>query len=97
MPGNSEIKSKIEYRGENTIIQLSGKKKQDKEPEKLEDNIFNTREFGDFTVDIPLKTEDYKVLNEEPKKKYISGLFIIEYQLENSFKDGQMFQPEELV
>lgn len=26
-PGNSEIKSKIEYRGENTIIQLSGKKK----------------------------------------------------------------------
>ena len=96
-PGNSEIKSKIEYRGENTIIQLSGKKKKDKEPEKLEDNLFNSREFGDFTVDIPLKTEDYKVLNEEPAKKFVSGLFIFEYKLENNCQDSKMFKPEELV
>ena len=96
-PGNSEIKSKIEYRGENTIIQLSGKKKKDKEPEKLEDNLFNSREFGDFTVDIPLKTEDYKVLNEEPAKKFVSGLFIFEYKLENNCLDSKMFKPEELV
>jgi HSP20 family molecular chaperone IbpA len=96
-PGNSEIKSKIEYRGENTIIQLSGRKKQDKEPEKLEDNLFNSREFGDFSVDIPLKTEDYKVLNEEPAKKFVSGLFIIEYKLESNCQDGKMFKPEELV
>jgi len=96
-PGNSQIKYKIEYRGENTIIQLSGSKNKDKEPEKLEDNLFNTREFGEFTVDIPLKTEDNKILNEEPKIKFISGLFIIEFKLEKKLENGQTFQPEELV
>jgi len=96
-PGNSQIKYKIEYRGENTIIQLSGLKNKDKEPEKLEDNLFNTREFGEFTVDIPLKTEDNKILNEEPKIKYISGLFIIEFKLEKKLENGQVFQPEEIV
>ena len=96
-PGNSQIKYKIEYRGENTIIQLSGLKNKDKEPEKLEDNLFNTREFGEFTVDIPLKTEDNKILNEEPKIKFISGLFIIEFKLEKKLENGQVFQPEEIV
>ena len=96
-PGNCQIKSKIEYRGENTIIQLSGRKIQDIEPEKLEDNLFNIREYGDFIVDIPLKTEDYKVLNEEPNQQYKKGLFIIEYKLDNKSKESQVFKPEELV
>jgi HSP20 family molecular chaperone IbpA len=96
-PGNSQIKYKIEYRGEKTIIQLTGVKNKDKEPEKLEDNDFNTREFGQFSIDIPLKTEDYKILNEEPKMKFISGLFIIEFKLEEKLEESKVFKPEELV
>ena len=97
-PGNSQISSKIEYRGENTIIQLSGKKNKDQEPEKLEDNIFNTREFGDFTVDIPLKTEDYNILNKEPEIQFKIGLFIIKYQLDNRLQgESETFKPKESV
>ena len=96
-PGNSQIKSKIEYRGENTIIQLSGTKEKDIEPEKLEDNIFNIREFGDFVVDIPLKTEDYKIVNENPTPQFKKGLVIFEYKLDNKSKESQIFKPEEEV
>jgi len=96
-PGNSEISSKIDYRGENTIIQLIGKKKQDIEPKELKDNIFNTREFGDFTVDIPLKTEDYKIVNEVQKPKIQSGLFIFEYKLEDKNENSTVYKPQELV
>ena len=96
-PGNSEIKSKIEYRGENTIIQLIGKKKQDIEPKELKDNIFTSREFGDFNVDIPLKTEDYKILNEKPNIRNASGLFIIEYKLEDQHEDSEVYKSSEQV
>ena len=96
-PGNSEIKSKIEYRGENTIIQLRGKKNQDIEPKELKDNLFTSREFGDFFVDIPLKTEDFKILNEKPKIRVASGLFIIEYKLENKEEESEVFGTKQLV
>ena len=96
-PGNSEIKSKIEVRSENTVIQLIGKKDKDCEPENLKDNIFNTREFGDFIVDIPLKTEDYKILNEKPNIRNISGLFIIEYKLEDNPEESDVVKATEQV
>ena len=96
-PGNSEIKSKVEYRGENTIIQLNGKKNPDIEPKELKDNLFTTREFGDFFVDIPLKTEDFKILNEKPKIRVASGLFIIEYKLEDKVEESEVFGTQQLV
>ena len=92
-PGNSEIKSKIKYQGQCTIIQIIGKKNPDIEPGRLLDNIYNSREFGDFIIDIPLKTEDYKILNEKPKIRVASGLFIIEYRLE---EESEIFNPEEV-
>ena len=59
MPGNTgDISSEIELSGEYNIIKISGIKKQDKEPEK-DDNIFNTREYGNFYFEIPLKSKDY--------------------------------------
>ena len=82
VPGNSNISSKIEYSGEYSIIRLSGIKKQDKEP-KLEDNLYNTREFGDFNLDIPLKTEDFNVKNNKPKKEEKKGVIILEYEYES--------------
>ena len=60
--GNSSIKSNVDYVGEYTIIRLNGNKEKDKTPEKIEDNIFNSREFGEFTLDIPLKTVKINLL-----------------------------------
>ena len=46
MPGKNNIKSKIDYIGEYTIIRIFGEKRQDKKPKSLNDNLHNSREFG---------------------------------------------------
>ena len=86
IPGNCSFGYKIEYLGEYTIIKLSGMKKKDKEPEKLEDNIYNTREFGEFNLDIPFKTEDYLIKNEKPEVIEKKGLIILEFKLDKKNK-----------
>ena len=79
-PGNSSISSKLEYSGELTIINITGLKKKDKEPENNADNIHTTREFGEFSLDIPLKTEDFHLLNDDPKVYDKKGVIILEYK-----------------
>ena len=80
VPGNNTIKSSIDYIGEYTIIRISGKKKQDKEPKNLSENLHNTREFGDFNLDIPLKTEEFIIKNSTPKICDKKGVIMIEYE-----------------
>jgi len=81
-PGNSNIKSEIFFSGEYTLIRLSGLKKQDKEPHNLRDNIFNSREFGNYTLNIPIKTSDYLLKNEEPTYVEKKGVLMMEYKLD---------------
>ena len=81
-PGNSTIESKFDYIGEYTTIKIKGTKSKDKEPEMLEQNIFNSREIGNFSLDIPLKTEEYLVKNELPKIEKKNGIFILSFKLE---------------
>lgn len=57
LPGNVKPSIKNpELVRENTIIQINGKKNLDKDPKNLEDNIENTRDFGDFDIEIVFKT-----------------------------------------
>jgi len=93
LPGNCDLSSKVEY-GDYTIIRLSGTKKKDKEPNQLEDNIHNTREFGSFSLDIPLKTEEFLIKNEEPTCSNKKGLMILEYKLDKK-KDSINIQIKE--
>ena len=81
-PGNSKISSKLDYSGEYTVIRLTGTKKPDKEPTKITNNLHNTREFGEFNLDIPLKTEDYNIKNLKPNIYEKKGLIILEYEYE---------------
>ena len=83
VPGNSSIKAKTIHTGEYTIIRIDGIKRKDKEPEKPEDNLFNSREIGNFTFNIPLKTDDYLIKNEKPKIEEKKGLIILEFQLDD--------------
>ena len=73
--GNCSFGYEIDFIGEYTLINLSGEKKKDKEPEKLEDNIYNNREFRKFNLVIPLNDKEYKIkmkqLNFQIKKDYI--------------------------
>ena len=68
--------------GEYTVIKLSGKKKFDKEPKNNSDNIHTSREFGEFILDIPLKTEDYHIKNIKPTIQEKKGVIMIEYGFE---------------
>ena len=80
VPGHINIQSDIEEGGNYNIIKLSGKKKEDSKPEKLEDNIYNTREYGEFSLEIPI-SKDYIFEREKPFYNRIDGLHMFEYNL----------------
>ena len=94
-PGNTTLESTIEYIGENTMIKLQGYKKQDQDPEKLDDNLYNTRELGFYSIEIPLKTEEFMIKNIPPKMTKKSGLLILEYLLENKSKGAIKYEDKE--
>ena len=94
-PGNCDIESTVEYIGENTMIKLKGHKKPDQSPKKLDDNLFNIREFGFYSIEIPLKTEDFMVKNIPPTMTKKSGLLILEYLLENRSKGVNIYEEKE--
>ena len=93
-PGNSSLKSNVDSAGEYKIIRLIGNKKKDKEPAKLEDNLFNSREFGTFSLDIPLKNEDFLIKNEKPTYTQMKGVLEVEFKLEEK-KEDEGYNPKE--
>ena len=96
IPGNSSIKTTIRHDGEYTFIRLTGTKKKDKEPEKPEDNIFNSREIGNFALNIPLKTDEYLIKNEKPKIEEKKGVVILQFKLEEMNTEAE-FNEEESI
>ena len=98
-PGNCTISTDISYVGEYTVIRIYGKKLKDKEPKEIEQNIFNSREMGDYSIDILLKTEDYSLKNKKAEIERKNGLFILHYSLEEKLeiKNEYMTSTEEEV
>ena len=96
VPGNSSVLPKLDYEGEYTIIKIKGNKFPDKFP-SLDKNIRNTREFGDFSLEIPLKTEDYLIENNPPIIKDKKGLIIIQYLLSKKQEKDIEFKVDDEV
>ena len=91
VPGNYNINcGKIKHRGEYTIIPITGEKKRDKIPQKIEDNIFTTREFGKFEVNIYLQTDKYDIKTDRFEKNAMNGvaIFTFELQKEKEFENA---------
>ena len=87
-PGICSLTPDVYYEGVYNIIKLSGIKNKDKEPLKFEDSLFNTREFGKFSLEIPLKTEEFLISDiEKPIKS--DGIFIITVKI----KEKMPFEP----
>jgi len=80
-PGNIFIESIVEILDEYYIIKIKGEKSLDKEPEKLDDNIYNTREYGKFCLEIPLKIGEYLLAREPPEINVLKGVLILKYNL----------------
>ena len=87
VPGNCNIKVKTEHSGEYTLIRIEGNKRKDKEPENNEDNLYNSREIGAFSFNVPLKTDEYLLKNEKPKIEEKKGLIIIQFQLDEKMTE----------
>ena len=90
-PGNCPMVAERIVQGERFIIRLSGEKKKDIVPEKLEDNIYNKREIGKFFLDIPLSSKEYIFSEKPPTFDYHSGVQFIEYELKG--KEGP-YEPD---
>ena len=63
---------------EYSIIKIKGIKKKDSE---LVDNLFNSRKFGEFVINIPLKADEFLLSNETPNIQSKMGIFIIEFSI----------------
>ena len=86
-PGNIPyIKSNIFISGKYNIIEIKGTKKKDEEPDKIEDNLYNNREFGNFCIKIPLIIEEIKLKNEKPQIFDKKGIYTFKYDLEENNK-----------
>ena len=84
VPGNTDCSVEYKVEGDKTIITVKGNKRKDKQPENLDKNLFYSREFGEFEVNIPLKVEDFQIKNTEPKEGYPKkdkGICFIQYEL----------------
>ncbi len=77
-PGNVSLKTDFEYSQNFTIIKISGNKRKDIEPLDIRDNWFNTREFGDFNIEIPLLIN---LKNKPPITHNKEGIVFIEYEI----------------
>ena len=64
------------------MIRLNGEKKKDDEKEKIENRLHSTREYGKFSVEIPLKSEDYLIKHDKPNISGKNGIITLTYQLE---------------
>ena len=84
LPGTVEI-SKVKralYIGDTTNIKINGNKKKDKYPTKIEDNIENTRDFGEFNIDINFKTEEFKINSIPASQTIKNGILVVKYEIE---------------
>ena len=96
LPGNVLPKIlPVKYMGENTIIGIEGEKKKDKDPKNIDDNIFNSRDFGKFFVEIQFKTEDYKIKTELKNSEVKKGILFLQYDIDPEKKEEKIELKEE--
>ena len=84
IPGKANVEVSHKIVGDDTIITLTGNKYKDKEPKEPNFNLLNTRDYGDYELNIRLKAEDFKINSAAPKEgypKFKNGICFIQYEL----------------
>ena len=82
VPGNCYLETSCHFGGEYTIIKINGRKEKDGNLEMENCNIYNGRDFGNFSVNIPIKQEDFVIKNEKPLFYSENGIIILSYKIE---------------
>ena len=97
VPGN--VKCNVEHKviEDKTMIIDKGEKKKDKEPAKPNYNLFNIREFSEFELNIPLKTEDLQITKlKDNYPIFKNGVCFIQYELFSKTKNQSAVVEEEI-
>ena len=94
-PGRCSIRTDYHLTGEYAHIIIEWNKRKDKEPSEDNDNIFSTREYGEFNLDIPIKTTDFCIKDENPKIYDKKGIFVLEYELGEKTQNNLKFEDED--
>ena len=92
-PGNCTFESAIQLNGEYIVIKINGNKVFDEKSLKKGNVFYNGREYGKFSLDIPIKQENFIIKNERPIIQKEDGIFIIYYQIEVNKLGGQFVHP----
>lgn len=82
IPGNFYLETSYIYSGEYTIIKINGKKERDGNLEFENFNIYNGREYGSFSLDIPIKQEGFVIKNEKPQMSSQYGIVTLIFKIE---------------
>ena len=95
-PGNFGISNyTLKENGGIKFLTIMGEKRNDKEPKNVSDNVYTSREYGKFSIDVPIKYEDkYTLKNEKPKIDNKRGIIFFEFQLEEILK-GEGYEPKD--
>ena len=94
-PGNCDFETEIKPSGDKTIIKIEGNKNPDKEPENSKDNIYNNREMGKFSINIPIESSKYLIQNANPQFDKKNGIIILCFNLEKPKRKGVFKQKVE--
>ena len=82
IPGIFSIKSSSESIGEYNTIKITGSKIDDLNIIRGNNSVNNGREFGEFSLDIPIKLEGFIIKNEEPLFVKNDGIISVIYKIE---------------
>ena len=95
-PGNFGISDySLKEIGGYKFLTIMGEKRNDKDPKNASDNVYTSREYGKFSIDVPIKYEDkYTLKNSKPKIDNKRGIIFFEFQLEEIFK-GEAYKPKD--
>jgi HSP20 family molecular chaperone IbpA len=88
---NYSLKENVGYK----FLTIMGEKRNDKDPKNVSDNVYTSREYGKFSIDVPIKFEDkYALKNSKPKIDNKRGIIFFEFQLEEIMK-GEAYEPKD--
>ena len=82
VPGKFRLNSSIQYNGEYVFIHLNGCKYIE-DDEDNENNLYNERKYGNFSLNIPIKQENFVIVDEVPTYQNISGIIKLTYKIKN--------------
>ena len=82
VPGKFRLNSSIQYNGEYVFIHLNGCKYKE-DDEDIKSNLYNERKYGNFSLNIPIKQENFVIVDEVPTYQNISGIIKLTYKIKN--------------